>query len=91
MSKANLQYSPISGRIYWGRTNNDGVAIGEQRDVTSAFLQVMAMKFPMNTTRNVSVNGENKYRVLVIDMDKQVTINGKAVDFEPSKSGETEE
>ena len=86
MSKASLQYSSLSGRVYWGRTNNNGVSIGEQRDVTNAFLQVMEMKFPVNTSQNVSVNGENKYRVLVLDMDKEVTINGKIINFDSNKA-----
>lgn len=79
-AKANLQFSPLSGRIFWGRVNpKTCVSIGFQRDVTSAFLQVMEMKFPVGTCQNVSVDGENKYRVIVVDMDAAVTVNGKEV------------
>ena len=75
-----LMYSPLSQSVIWGRTNKNGVAIGNPRDVTSNFLQVMEMKFPVNTSQNISVNGENKYRVIVVDMDKKVVINGKLVE-----------
>lgn len=79
MAKAGIHFSPLSERVYLGRTNNSGVAIGEQRDITSDFLQVMEMKFPINTTQIVSINGENKYRVIVVDLDKEVVINGKQI------------
>ena len=75
-------YSPLTERIYWGRYNGQGNAVssGNSKDVTSEFLQIMEQKFPINTTQNVSVNGESKYRVIVVDMDKEVVINGKKVE-----------
>lgn len=79
MSKASLNFSPLSGRVYWGRTNNNGTSIGEQRDVTSEFIQVMEMKFPVNTYQKISVNGENKYAVIVVDLSKNVVIGGNVV------------
>ena len=79
-NKTGLLYSPLTERVYWGRHNGKGIAVGgNQKDVTSEFLQVMEMKFPINTTQNISINGENKYRVIVVDMEKEVTVNGKAV------------
>lgn len=74
-----LMYSPITKQILWGLHNGNGVAVGRKppKDITSDFLQVMEMKFPVNTAQNVSVNGENKYRVIVVDMDKEVTVDGK--------------
>ena len=80
MSKMQLNYSPITHKIMLGRIKGN-TAQGEQRDVTNNFLQVMEMKFPINTSQNVSVNGVNKYRVIILDMEKEITINGKAVDF----------
>src|SRR5690554_1093976 len=80
MSKMTLNFSPLTGRVFLGRVNpKTGVSIGEQRDVTSEFLQIMEMKFPVNTTQLISVNGENKYRVIVVDLDKSVVIDGKVV------------
>lgn len=73
-NKTGLLYSPLTGRILWGRHNGNN-----QKDITSGFLQVMEMKFPVNTSQNVSVNGENKYRVIVVDMEKEVTIDGKPI------------
>jgi len=79
MSKANLNYSPLSQRVFWGRTNEKGCSIGEQRDVTSAFIQVMEMKFPPNTIHTITADGEPKFRILVVDMSKEVAVNGKVV------------
>lgn len=79
-NKTGLLYSPLTERIFWGLHNGNGVAVGnKQKDITSDFLQVMEMKFPINTTQNVNVNGENKYRVIVVDMDKEVVINGQKI------------
>lgn len=75
-----LMFSPLTERIYWGRHNGQGVAVGNsKKDVTSEFLQTMEMKFPVGTVQNVSVNGENKYRVIVVDMEAEVVVNGKKV------------
>jgi len=78
-TKTGLGYSPITHRIYWGRQNvKTGVWVGDnKKDITSDFLQVMEHKFPINTSQNVSINGENKYRVIVVDMDKEVIVDGK--------------
>ena len=79
-NKTGLLYSPLTERVYWGLHNGKGVSVGDkQKDITSEFIQVMEMKFPINTVQNISVNGENKYRVIVVDMKKEVTVNGKAV------------
>lgn len=79
--KSQLSFSPLTERVFWGRVNQKtGMAVGEQRDVTSNFLQVMECKFPINTTQNISINGENAYRVIVVGMEKEVTINGKVIE-----------
>lgn len=80
-ARTELMYSPLSGRIYWGRYSGEGVVTssGKNKDVTSEFLQIMEQKFPVNTTQNVSVNGENKYRVIVVDMERKVLVDGKEV------------
>lgn len=81
MAKSVLGYSPLTERIYLGRTakNNPNMWAGEKRDMTNNFIQVMLQKFEPNTIHNISVNGENKYRILVVGMDDKVTVNGKAV------------
>jgi len=80
-NKMHLGMSPITERIYLGRQRN-GMWSGPKRDVTSEFIQVMEQKFPINTTKNISVDGVNKYRVIVLDMEKEITIDGKPIDFE---------
>ena len=77
-NKMHLGHSPLTGRIYLGRQKGDHW-VGDKRDVTSEFLQVMEHKFPIGTAQNVSVNGENKYRVIVVGMDVAVTVNGKEI------------
>lgn len=80
-NKTGLLYSPLTEKIYWGLHNGNGTAVGDkQKDITSEFIQIMNLKFPINTAQNVSVNGENKYRVIVVDMDKEVVVNGKLID-----------
>ena len=81
MSKLGLGYSPLTERVYLGRTKSGkpNEWAGEKRDVTSDFIQVMLQKFAQNTIQNISINGKNKYRVIVVGMDKEVTVNGKAV------------
>lgn len=78
MTKASIHYSPLTQRVMLGRVNPlTGVAIGEMRDVTNAFLQVMELKFPINSTQVINVDGEPSYRVIVVDIGKRVEINGK--------------
>jgi hypothetical protein len=75
-----LMYSPLSEDVYWGRTNKNGVSSGSMKNVTSNFLQVMEMKFPINTSQNISVNSTNKYRVIVVAMDRKVEIDGNLIE-----------
>jgi hypothetical protein len=79
-NKMHLGHSPLTGRIYLGR-QKDNHWVGQKRDVTNEFLQVMEQKFPINTSQNISVDGVNKYRVIILDMEKEITIDGKPFDF----------
>jgi len=78
--KTGLNYSPLTEEILWGRTNKNGVSSGVMKNVTSNFLQIMEMKFPINTSQNVTVNGTNKFRVIVVAMDRKVEIDGKLIE-----------
>ena len=78
LEKLDIGYSELTGKVYLGEIKT----VGEwkvKRDITSRFLQVMEQKFPINTTQNISVNGVNKYRVIVVDMDKKVIVNDKKI------------
>ncbi len=77
-NKLHLGYSPLSEKIYLGKHKGNHW-VGEKRDVTSEFIQVLLQKFEPNSTNNISVNGENRYRIIVVDIDKEVTVNGKAI------------
>ncbi len=86
--KLKLGYSPLSGKIYLGKTkkNKPNEWSGEKKDITSNFLQVMLQKFEPNTISAISINGVNKYRILVTGMDEKITVNGKEIDiFEGKK------
>ena len=82
MSKAtyDIGYSELSEKVYLGKSKNvsgHSEWVGEKKDITSRFLQVMEQKFPINTTQNISIGGINKYRVIVVDMEKEIIVNGK--------------
>lgn len=79
--KSTLSFSPLTNRVYWGRVNQStGIASGEQKDVTSEFLHVMELKFPVNTAQTITGNGKPLFRVVVVDMDKEVIVNGKVLE-----------
>lgn len=74
--KLHLGMSPMTGKIYLGKQNN-GLWVGQKRDVTSEFFDVVLQKFQPGNIQNISENGENKYKLLVVDIDTEVTVNGK--------------
>ncbi len=91
--KLELGYSPLSKKIYLGKTkkNNPNEWSGEKKDITNNFLQVMLQKFEPNTITAISINGVNKYRILVTGMDEKITVNDKEVDIkEGGSNGDSE-
>lgn len=72
--KTTLSYSPLSGKVYWGRVNLDtGCAVGNNRkDVTNEFLQCVEHKFPVNHAVNMTVNGEHVSTLYNISADRKV-------------------
>lgn len=83
MSKATLNFSPLSGRILLGRVNQKtGISIGEQRDVTSNFIGIMLEKFPINTMQNIECNGVVEATVIVLDEKKAVKYKAAADMFD---------
>lgn len=77
-NKLHLGYSPLTKNIYLGKQNN-GLWVGEKRNVTDEFLQVMEHKFPINTHDIIEAHGKQLYRIISVDMDKEVLINGKNI------------
>lgn len=77
-NKMQLGLSPLTGRIYLGRQKN-GHWIGEKRDVTSDFIQVMLQKFEPNTCSDITMDGEPKYKIVIIDSSRVVTVDGKQI------------
>lgn len=78
LEKIDIGYSELTSKVYLGTIAKVG-EWKDKKDITTRFLQIMEQKFPINTTQNISVNGENKYRVIVVDMDKEVVVNGKII------------
>jgi len=76
-----LGYSPLTERIYLGKTkkNNPSEWVGKKEDITSDFIQVMLQKFDTNTVSNIIVNGKGEYRILVVDMTKEIKVNGEGI------------
>lgn len=53
--------------------------IGEKRDVTSEFIQVTLQKFEPGTIQNISIDGKDKFQVLVTEIGKKITVDGKEI------------
>ena len=81
MKNLDIGYSELSEKVYIGEYVKKGT-LNEwknKKDITGRFLQVMEQKFPINTTQLIRINGENKYRILVVGLDKEVIVNGKKI------------
>lgn len=80
-NKLQLGFSPLTEKIYLGKTkkSNPYEWAGEKTDVTNNFIQVMLQKFEPNTAQNISVDGKDKYRIIVVDMDQKVTVDNKVI------------
>ena len=77
-NKLHLGLSPLSGNIYLGKQKN-GMWSGSKRDVTDEFLGVFEQKFKVNTSTTMSVDGVDKYRIIIVAMDIEAVVNGKPV------------
>lgn len=66
-----LGYSPISENIYLGKINpkKPNEWQGDKKDITNNFIQVMLQKFEPGTETEITVNGEVKYVVRVIELE----------------------
>lgn len=51
---------------------------GVKRDTIKA-KYIADGKEVINTTQKISINGKDKYRILVVDMDTEVVVNGKKI------------
>lgn len=80
LDKIDIGYSELTEKVYLGEIKTVG-EWKEKKDITSKFLQIMEQKFPINTVQNIAVNGKNKYRIFVVDMEKEVIINGKKIEI----------
>ena len=76
-----LGHSPLTGQIYLGKVSkkNPNEWVGRKENKTSEFIQVMLQKYDPNTISNIPVNGETKYRVLVVDSTKEIKVNDKVI------------
>ena len=75
-----IGYSPLSERVYIGRINKKkGTWVGEKKDITNDFIQVMFQKFPENTMQQITSNGKPTHRIFIVDIDKEVVIDGKII------------
>lgn len=77
-TKTGLGLSPLTGRVYWGRSNGLNW-IGEKRDVTSDFVQIVIQKFGPDTPdqngmrSEITVDGEPAFEIIVRRIDPQPT------------------
>jgi len=77
--KLHLGHSPLTGKIYLGKQKNTNEWSGEKRDVTNEFIQVMLHKFEPNTIHNITVGGQSKYRIMVVDVGRKIELDGKEI------------
>ena len=77
-NKLHLGHSPLTGNIYIGK-QKDNRWVGEKRDITNEFIQVMLHKFQPNTTQNITIDGKEKYRIVVVDVSREITIDGNKI------------
>lgn len=62
-NKMHLGFSPLTNRVYLGKQNKDQW-VGDKRDVTSEFLQVMLQMFPIGD-HTISSNGKTVYKLKI--------------------------
>ena len=71
--KLELGFSPMTERIYLGRTNpkKRHEWAGEKRDMTSNFIAVMLQKFEPNTETTLTVDGVKTYTITVKEIGRK--------------------
>lgn len=77
MSKPTLHLSGLTGRVYFAATNDNGRVIGEKHDVTSDFLKVLELMYPVSTVVTVTADGEDKFLVVTAPHASEVIIDGE--------------
>lgn len=81
-TKTELGFSPLTGRVYWGRSNGDHW-VGEKRDVTNNFVQVVIQKFGPDTPEQkgmrseITVDGRPAFEIIVRRIEPQATTSGE--------------
>jgi hypothetical protein len=69
-----LGYSPLTEEIYLGKTNpkKPNEWLGDKKNITNNFIQVMLQKFEPNTETTIKAGGEPKYKIIVIDNSRDL-------------------
>lgn len=78
MKKRGIGISHLTEEIYYG-VKEGNQFVGEINNITNDFLHVVLEKFEPNTICNITIDGVEKYRVLVIGIDSTVAVNGREV------------
>lgn len=77
-NKMHLGFSELTGRIYLGRQNGN-VWVGDKRDITSEFLQIMLQKFTPKSMSEITIEDKVAYKIIVANIDDAITVNGKKI------------
>jgi hypothetical protein len=77
-NKLHLGHSSITDNIYLGRQKNN-MWVGEKREITSEFINIMLQKFKPNTTTIITNGDKPEFKIIVVDFDKEVIINEKEI------------
>ncbi len=71
------------GTVYAGKLNKAGnMWIGDKKDITNEFISCVLTKFGPNYSNPVTTNGKITHSIIVVEVDKEVIINGKLA-FKP--------
>lgn len=71
-AKNGIGYSPLTEKVYLGKQNQEkGLWIGEKKDITNQFLDVVYFYFEEGTIRTIKTNDGKENLFINIQNDKE--------------------
>lgn len=68
-----IGYSPLTEKVYLGNVSkkNPNQWVGNKEDITNIFIQVLLQKFEPGTESIIAVDGKNKYKITVTEIEEE--------------------
>lgn len=79
MKQPRLYLSKLTGSIYVAETNASGKVIGEKHDVSSDFLKVLELMYPVSTVAAISADGKDRLLLVTALPASEVIIDGEVL------------